>query len=97
MTAYPVWQGLAKGRFGKGIVGCPHHADKDLHLPDLAGMTVGDRHGLPAIVHEALLARQMFLTHDGIELASPFAIVLAEPAIAKSIWLGNLIFLPQQI
>ena len=69
VAADPVWQGLAPGRFGIGVVGRAHHANKDLHLTDLARVPIRDGHRLPAIIHEAFFTRQVFLAHDGIELA----------------------------
>lgn len=69
VAAYPIWQGLTQGCFGIGIVRCAHYTDEDLRLADLAGVPIGDGHRFTAIVHEAFLARQMFLAHHGIELA----------------------------
>lgn len=38
----------------------------------------------------------MFLTHDGIKLACPFAIVVAVPAVEEPIRVPGLVLLPEQ-
>jgi hypothetical protein len=65
-------------------------------LADFTGSAVNDWGGLAGVIDEELFASPMFLAHDHIDLCGPEAVVLAEPAVLKALWMGESIFLPEQ-
>lgn len=69
---------------------------EDLRRADLTGVGVGDRHRLPAEIHEQLLARPVGLPHHQIAPAAPGLIAIAKPGILKAVGMRRLVFLPEQ-
>jgi hypothetical protein len=94
--ANPIGQPLGPGGLGIGVVARPQHRDEDMRSACLARQALDDRHGLPRIVHKALLARALLLAHDQIELAGPGPVLLTEPAVLKPLRRASLILLPEQ-
>jgi hypothetical protein len=64
-------------------------------FPHLAGLGIGDRHGLTGVIHKGLLAGTVFLAQYDVQIARPVAIHLAKPAIVVSFRMGLMMFLPQ--
>lgn len=96
VRAQPVGQFLRPGGLGKGVAGRAENGDEDLRLADLAGLPVDDRRCLPGVINEQLFASTVFLTHDHVDLGGPEAVVLAEPAVLKTLRVSESIFLPEQ-
>ena len=96
VSADPVRQPLAPAGLGIGVVRGPQHRDEDLGLAHLPGDRVEHRHGVAGEVHEQLLAGDMGLAHGRRDAAAPFAVEVAEPAVAVAVGMLAAIFLPQQ-
>ena len=96
VRADPIRQGLRPGRLGEGITRGPEHGDEDLRLAHLPGLAVDDRHRLPGVVDEQLLASAMLLAHHQVEFPGPGPILVAEPAVLEPLRVQRLVFLPQQ-
>ena len=92
----PVRQPLAEAGFGIGVVRGPQNRDEDLGLAHLPGDRIEHRHGVAGKVHEQLLAGGMGLAHGRRHAAAPFAVEVAEPAVAVAVGMLAAIILPQQ-
>ena len=95
-SAHPVGQALRPGRLGVGVVRRAQHGDEDLRLAHLAGGAVDDRHRVPGVVDEQLLAGAVLLAHHHVEAPGPGPVALAEPAVLKPVRVDGLVLLPQQ-
>lgn len=96
VRAQPVRQFLRPGGLGEGVAGRAEDGDEDLRLADLAGSPINDRHGLAGVIDKQLFASTVFLAHDHVDLGSPEAVVLAEPAVLEALRMGEPILLPEQ-
>ena len=56
MAAQPIWQTLAPGGLGIGVIGCAQHCHKDLRGADFAAGCADYRQGRPGIIVDILLA-----------------------------------------
>ena len=92
----PVRQPLAEAGFGIGVVRGPQDRDEDLGVAHLPGDRIEHRHGVAGEVHEQLLARGMGLAHGRGHAAAPFAVEVAEAAVAVTVGMLAAIVLPQQ-
>jgi hypothetical protein len=68
-----------------------------MSLPHVAGLGIGDRHGLARMIHEGLLAGTVFLAQQDVQIARPVSIQLAEPAIVVPFRISLVMFFPQQL
>lgn len=73
MTAQPIRQNLAPGRFGKRIIGGAQNGDKDTRFPDLdlAAGRAYHGHSRTCIIDKQLLAGSMALPHRAFLFLEP--------------------------
>ena len=93
----PLGQTLRPGGFHVGVVARAQHGDKDLGLPHLARGPRYDRHRLPGIIHEHLLAGLVGLPHPDVQAARPAAIMLAKLGVLVALRVLLLVLLPQKL
>ena len=97
MAGQPVGEGLCPGGLGEGVVRGAEHRDKELCRLCLAGAGIDDGHGIPAVVHKALLAGLVCLAHGALLLAEPVAVTVAELGVAVTpVRILLRVFLPDQ-
>ena len=97
MAAEPVGEGLGPGGLGEGVVRRAEDRDKELCRLCLAGAGIDDGHGIPAVVHKALLAGLVCLAHGALLLPEPVAVTVAELGVAVApVRILLRIFLPDQ-
>ena len=70
--------------------------DEDFAVARLSGHRIKHRNGVAGKIHEQLLTGRMRLAHGRRDPATPFAVEIAEPAIAIAVDLAAAILLPQQ-
>jgi len=81
----------------KGVVGGAEYGNEELRMTDFPRQPVNDRHGLPGIIDEQLLAGRVRLPHGDRQLADPLSVAFAEPAVLVALGMRRFIFLPQQL
>ena len=96
LGAEPVGQLLTQGGFGVGVVRAAQYRDEDLCLTPLAGVTVGDRHGLSGVVDKQLFTGRMVLAQHQVLSAQPAPVAVAEHAVLPALGVLSLVLLPQQ-
>src|SRR6185437_14548823 len=96
MAAQPIGQRLTPGRFGKGVITGAEHGNEDLRLAHLAGVCIGDAHGLTGVIDEQLVARPMLLAQHELLARAPLPVVLAERAVLPTVRVLRAVLFPQQ-
>ena len=74
---------LRARRLRVGEVARAEHRDEQLHLDDLARLRVEDLRPHPRVVDEQLVAGEVHLPHHGRLTLGPFAVPIAERAVAQ--------------
>jgi hypothetical protein len=80
----------------QGVIGSTEDSDEDLGLANLTGVSINHWHSLASVINEQLLASTMFLTHDHIDLACPYTVMLAVPTVLEAFGVAEAILLPEQ-
>jgi len=68
VSAAPVWHLLAGLGFGIGIAAGAQGGHENLRLTYFPRFRIGDRNGIPGIIHEQLSTRLVVLPHGWIKL-----------------------------
>jgi hypothetical protein len=80
---------------GVGVAGGAQHGYEDLSGTDLTGAWIYYLDRLSGVVHEQLLPGTVLLAHHHVELRRPGAVLVAEPAVLKTLRMGGLVLVPQ--
>ena len=94
MRTYPVHKRLCPGGLRVCVIAGAQCCHKDLGLSDLSRPFVNYCNCMACIVNEKLFSGPVIESHGNINLAGPFFVIPAEPAVFITFRVSLFIFLP---